>query len=358
MSIDNEYIDIKGDYIPKNTWRWLGVNESNIRLKNNIKSNCNIECSNITNSNYDFKLENIMTKGILGEEYDLWIKENQESPYFIEFKQKDNNDISNLRIYLRDKEDYIGNIIIYVDDECRGSLCIDIESDKSGVGTIGLKIQVYMGKHSKLNIDEVQIAGDCYEFINDISVKQNEKSELILQRINFGSKRSILCFKDDLLGENSSVNSNIIYLGKDDQIIDINDIVLHHGKNTKCDLDVKGTLMGRSSKTYKGTINLIKGCNGSKGHEMENVLILSDDIINKTVPIILCSEEDVEGNHGATIGKVDKDIINYLETRGIDEKDAKFMIIYGMMNKVIKAIPDNMIVEKIEDYMRETVNNE
>ena len=29
-----------------------------------------------------------------------------------------------------------------------------------------------------------------------------------------------------------------------------------------------------------------------------------DDVVNQTIPLILCAEEDVEGNHGATIGKL------------------------------------------------------
>ena len=38
---------------------------------------------------------------------------------------------------------------------------------------------------------------------------------------------------------------------------------------------------------------------GAKGDELEDVLLLDDGVQNQTIPLILCAEEDVEGNHGA-----------------------------------------------------------
>ena len=43
------------------------------------------------------------------------------------------------------------------------------------------------------------------------------------------------------------------------------------------------------------------------------MLLLSNDVVNQTIPLILCAEEDVEGNHGATIGKLDDELLFYLD---------------------------------------------
>ena len=45
--------------------------------------------------------------------------------------------------------------------------------------------------------------------------------------------------------------------------------------------------------------------------------MLGDGVINKTVPLILCAEENVVGNHGATIGELDDETLFYFESRGI-----------------------------------------
>ena len=51
--------------------------------------------------------------------------------------------------------------------------------------------------------------------------------------------------------------------------------------------------------------------------------MLGDDAVNKTVPLILCAEENVEGTHGATIGELDADTLFYFESRGIDQTAAR-----------------------------------
>ena len=50
--------------------------------------------------------------------------------------------------------------------------------------------------------------------------------------------------------------------------------------------------------------------------------MLGEDVVNKTVPLILCAEENVVGNHGATIGELDDETLFYFESRGIGREDS------------------------------------
>ena len=59
---------------------------------------------------------------------------------------------------------------------------------------------------------------------------------------------------------------------------------------------------------------------GAKGDEKEDVLLVGDNMVNQTIPLILCAEEDVEGNHGASIGKLDENMLFYAATRGIPRR--------------------------------------
>ena len=62
-------------------------------------------------------------------------------------------------------------------------------------------------------------------------------------------------------------------------------------------------------KTFRGTIDFRCGSSGSVGDEQEDVLLLGENIVNKTIPLILCEEEDVDGRHGATIGRLPEDML-------------------------------------------------
>ena len=79
---------------------------------------------------------------------------------------------------------------------------------------------------------------------------------------------------------------------------------------------------------------------------------------NQSVPVILCSEEDVVGNHGASIGRPDEGLLFYMETRGIDEETACEMLAQAKSDSVIGKIPDPLIREEVRDKIHPQVSDE
>ena len=99
-------------------------------------------------------------------------------------------------------------------------------------------------------------------------------------------------------------------------------------------------LAGRSSKTLRGTIELVHGCKGSVGSEQETVLLADERVVNRTVPVILCDEDDVAGNHGATIGHIRPEQLLYLASRGISPDDAERLFITATYQGAAIDAPD------------------
>ena len=66
--------------------------------------------------------------------------------------------------------------------------------------------------------------------------------------------------------------------------------------------------------------------------------MLGDDAVNKTVPLILCAEENVVGNHGATIGQLDADTLFYFESRGIAREQAEEILARALMHPVLGQV--------------------
>ena len=81
--------------------------------------------------------------------------------------------------------------------------------------------------------------------------------------------------------------------------------------------------MDECTKILRGTIDLVRGCKGAEGTETESVILADERVKNKSIPIILCDEDDVAGNHGATIGHVRPEQLNYLMSRGISQEAAE-----------------------------------
>ena len=79
-------------------------------------------------------------------------------------------------------------------------------------------------------------------------------------------------------------------------------------------------------------------------------MLIGDDVVNQTIPLILCAEEDVEGNHGATIGKLDESMLFYLGSRGISKEEAERIIAKAKIDALCSLIPDKAVRKEVEAY--------
>ena len=112
------------------------------------------------------------------------------------------------------------------------------------------------------------------------------------------------------------------------------------GRNTRAEVSESGALDDAAHKTLRATIDLVHGARGSKGNEAESVLVLGDDVVNKTMPVILCDEDDVAGNHGATIGSVSPEQIDYLMDRGLSRREAEQLFVRAIFEDAIMHAPE------------------
>lgn len=161
--------------------------------------------------------------------------------------------------------------------------------------------------------------------------------------------------RTELIGNNSAFTADIGYLGAKKQNIDINLISNHIGKKTNSGIRVDGALKDEASKLFRGSIDFKNGSSGSVGAETENVLLLGEDVRNKTIPLILCAEEDVNGSHGATIGELDEETLFYYASRGIDKKNAEDIMTKGRIEVIIRKINDEDTEKLAEEQLEEVL---
>lgn len=124
-------------------------------------------------------------------------------------------------------------------------------------------------------------------------------------------------FAADLAGYRAACDVDTRYLGHGAQKLDFNYIMRQRGGKTRGKLIAGGVLTDTSEKVLRGTIDLIHGAKGAVGREQETVLLANQKVRNKTIPVILCDEDDVQGDHGATIGHVNPEQLEYMRSRGL-----------------------------------------
>jgi Fe-S cluster assembly protein SufD len=130
---------------------------------------------------------------------------------------------------------------------------------------------------------------------------------------------------------------------------------VQRGKKTDSRMNVHGVLADSAQKLLRATIDFRRGSAGSTGDEQEDTLLLSPAVVNRTIPLILCEEENVEGRHGATIGKPSEETLFYMLSRGIPRREAELMLLRARLQSVSRLVPDDGLRGEAEHMIREAL---
>ena len=270
------------------------------------------------NANQNIKIEETKT-GNLYLDFNL----NEENSTLVENIEIDANTKSKTTIYIK-----------YMSDD--NSKCYH-----NGILRVNAK------PNSKTNIVVINMLNDCTTNLLSIENILEESSNVNYTIVDFGGKTSITNYYSKLDGKGAKANINTIYLGKGEQVFDINYIAELFGENTETNIEVQGALKDEAKKNFKGTIDFKKGSKKAKGDENEFCMLLSDKAKSKALPMLLCTEEDVEGNHSSSAGKIEDDKLFYIMSRGLSEKDAMKLIVKAKFNKILETIKDEKLKQEI-----------
>ena len=324
--INNIELDIE---VPKKIKEFSGLtilgdtsnfNISDKASKNPLKYGNGLENQIFEKGNQNIKIEETKT-GSLYLEFNL----NEENPMLAENIEIDANTKSKTTLYIK-----------YMSDD-------NFECYHNGI------IRVNAKANSKTNIVVVNMLNNKSNNLLSIENNLEENARVDYTIVDFGGKTSITNYYSNIKENGAKANINTIYLGTENQVFDINYIAELFGENTETNIEVQGALKDEAKKNFKGTIDFKKGSKKAKGDENEFCMLLSDKAKSKALPMLLCTEEDVEGNHSSAAGKIEDDKLFYIMSRGLSEKDAMKLIVKTKFNKILETIKDEELKQEIVD---------
>lgn len=265
----------------------------------------------------------------------------------------ENEDIKIVYNFDDDNVNLINNIVVNATKKCK--LYIIYKSNTNKVCFHNGIIKINALENSKIDVVVVNTMNknsnnfEAYENIIETNANINYTI------IDIGGKNSITNYYSNILGQKAKNDLKTIYLGSENDIKDLNYIAELRGKQSFIDIDVQGALSGNAKKNFKGTIDFKKGCKKAKGNENEFCMLLSEKARSIALPMLLCTESDVEGNHSTASGKVDNQELFYIMSRGLSYNEAVKLIVKARFNKILSRIEDedlrNEIIEKIEEQL-------
>lgn len=251
----------------------------------------------------------------------------------------------------------VDKLSIIAEENSNAKIIVKYKSYGNSEGYHNGVCRVLAKDNSNVQVVKVNLLNEkTVHFDSNVSeVKSKAKAEFV--SIDFGARYSIANYHGDLTGENGEATLDSIYLGDNEKVIDINYIMTHIGKFTKSNIVTNGALKDSSKKTFRGTIDFKRGASKSIGAEREYSIMLSKKAKSKALPVLLCEEDDVSGEHSASSGSIDEAKLFYLMSRGFSYEEAVKVIVQAAFNPIIDKITEESIRnEVIEELDRRLIN--
>ena len=195
---------------------------------------------------------------------------------------------------------------------------------------------------AKLHLIEMLGVNEGQQHLESVGLEVHQDAAVDVKQYALGGSTIGLGLTANLVGARARLDLNNRYHATHEETLDINHLVRMRGTSTRAQLTESGVLNEAAKKTLRATIDLVRGAKDAQGNEIETVMILGDDVVNKTMPVILCDEDDVAGNHGATIGSVSPEQLDYLAARGLSRQAAEQLFIRALFEDAIINAPEEI----------------
>ncbi|WP_276281021.1 Fe-S cluster assembly protein SufB [Halorussus caseinilyticus] len=162
---------------------------------------------------------------------------------------------------------------------------------------------------------------------------------------SMGSKATMLYPCTILKGRGASANNITIAFAGEGQNIDTGAKVYHNAPHTKSTIESKSISKDGGRTNYRGLVHISEGAEHSSTSVECDALMFDNESTSDTMPYMEIDESKVDVAHEATVGKIGDEDVFYLQSRGLDDDDAKQMIVSGFIEPITEELPIEYAVE-------------
>ena len=154
----------------------------------------------------------------------------------------------------------------------------------------------------------------------------------------FGSKKGKTRIQNDLNGPGATSRVTGAYFADGEQHLDYDTFQEHIAPSCESDFAFKGALRDHATAVWRGMIRVEKDAQKTNAYQECRNLMLSPTTHAVPIPGLEILANDVRCTHGATVGRVDREQLFYLQSRGLNRPEAERLIVRGFFQDVLDRI--------------------
>ena len=244
------------------------------------------------------------------------------------------------------REGMFEHTLIVVEDDARARYFEGCSAPRYEEASVhSAVIEVFVGENADVGYTSVQNWSKNIFNCNTKRSLVNKGGKMTWIDGSLGSRVTMLYPMSILRGEGASTSNYNMTFSSEGSWKDTGAKVIHAAPNTTSKVVAKSISMNGGVAAYRGLLRINHGAKNAKSHVQCDALILDDISRTDTYPHNEIYEPTASFGHEASVGRISDEQIFYLMSRGLNESEAKSMVVLGFLDDVLKEIPMEYAIE-------------
>ena len=237
------------------------------------------------------------------------------------------------------------HIIIDAKPFSRGTIILD----HKGSAVLGENVEIIVGDEAEITVISIQDWATTAVHNSAQFAKLGRNSKLRHMVVSLGGKTLRVSTSAEFTAPGGDVELLGMYFADAGQYIENRLYVDHAVPNCKSRVTYKGALQGEKAHTvWVGDVLIRMAAEGTDTYELNRNLLLTDGARADSVPNLEIETGKIEGaGHASASGRFDDEQLFYLQARGINEREARRLVVRGFLNEIIQKIGNEEIESRL-----------
>ena len=244
------------------------------------------------------------------------------------------------------------HLIVEAQAGSEGTVIIDHKGDAA----LSENLEIIIGDNAHLTVVSIQDWNDKSVHLSAQFAKLGRNASLKHVVVTLGGTVVRVTPNAVFGAPNSSVELLGLYFADAGQQLEHRLFVDHAVPNCRSRVTYKGALQGKNAHTiWVGDVLIRAAAEGTDTYELNRNLLLTDGARADSVPNLEIETGQIEGaGHASASGRFDDDQLFYLQARGINESEARRLVVRGFLNEIIQQINN----DEVEARLNLAIENE
>ena len=218
-------------------------------------------------------------------------------------------------------------------------------------------IDLTLGEGSTAHMLELQLLPSTARAFSSLRATLKRDSRLETLTVTDGASVVRSRYAVELSEENCSLSLRGLAMLTDSRQAHFHALVDHAAPNCTSRQHFKTVLAAETSASFEGKIFVRPIAQKTMAYQLNNNLLLSDQARSNSKPNLEIFADDVKASHGSTVTQLSEEELFYFRSRGLSEKEARFLLAHGFCKELIDAVDIGSLQAPLDDLMKRVLHH-